>query len=639
MSAIWGYISFQNDIAEQIDSLMRKPYETKCRIDRIQVCQRAKMYMACGIQYVTRQAEREILPFYNEERGCCFTADCLLDNREQLRKELNCQDMTIPDGQLMYQAYLKWGMKCLEHFRGLFSMAVYEEHEKTLYLAVDQVASRCLYYFREEKGIAFSTLIDPIREYYPEIGMNILYMKDFLTAPGMMPNIVSEETPYEGIFKLNPGTYLKLTQDEIREISYWNPQNACAYKCRNAQEYGRRFRELYEECVHDALGAQGEIGIAMSSGFDSASVGALAADMLDTQKKRLYAYTYVPSENGVVDSNRNNVLDERQDVMKIVEMHPNIKPHFLSNDGKNCYEDLDKCMEIMEIPFKACVNLPNLCEIYELASKEGCRVVLWGQAGNSTVSHGYIDDILYDLYTRRKYIRFLSYLNRYSRTVKESRKAALRGCLRYFHYADGIRKKKRLDYQSGNPFMSERILEGYPLEERYRCGEIACLESIPVERTMYQSFLYKKAVYTYLGELETKLGLAFNLVLRDPTKDIRMLQFCYHLPYHLFAYKGTPRWLIRENLKDILPASLLNDWMRYGVQNSDWFLRIRRDWKTVYPKLCDDLKVPEISQYLEEQDAKEFLENISKEKADTAEQELQYLLFFCVAGRFVEYKF
>lgn len=37
---------------------------------------------------------------------------------------------------------------------------------------------------------------------------------------------------------------------------------------------------------------------------------------------------------------------------------------------------------------------------------------------------------------------------------------------------------------------------------------------------------------------------------------------------------GTPRWLIRGNFRDLLPTDLLDQWMRYGVQNSDYYLRI-----------------------------------------------------------------
>ena len=188
-------------------------------------------------------------------------------------------------------------------------------------------------------------------------------------------------------------------------------------------------------------------------------------------------------------------------------------------------------------------------------------------------------DILYDSYQKRHYLRFLYALNRYSVTTKISRKQALRSCLQQFKYAQEVYLHPNVDeYRPDNPFLSEHILENYPLQKRYKEGELEFLSSIPTSQESYLQYLHKKALYTYIGELETKLGLATGILLRDPTRDIRLLEFCANLPYHMFAYHGTPRWLIRENLNDILPASVLENWMRYGVQNSDWLLRIERDF-------------------------------------------------------------
>lgn len=639
MSAIWGMVSLSghkgyNQISHA-DILMRQIYEEKCRLDRISDRKKQSFYMGCGIQHVTNYAEKELLPIYEEEKGCCFTADCILDNRSQLMQELGIVQADMADGSLMYEAYRRWGMDCVKHFRGLFSLAVYEERDNALFLAADQMSNRCLYYYRRDDVLVFSTLIEPIRRCYPDIRVNELYMKDFLTAPGMMPNIISHETPYEGIYKLNPGTYLKITAQQKEEISYWSPSlEHLDCHCSNASEYGAYFRNLYELCVKDAMNTQGKIAIAMSSGLDSASVGAIAADELAKTGQNLYTYTYVTSEQEIKPSQSNFVLDERKDVEEIIKLHPNMVPHYLNNQGRSCYKDLDKCIDIMEIPIKASVNLPNLCEIYGEAAKEGCKVVLSGQAGNSTVSQGYIDDVLYDLHCKRKYFKLLSYLNKYCPKAGESRKAAWKGCCRYFHYADKVRKSHNFAYKMDNPFLKEAICKDYPLKERYLKGGLTLLEKIPAAQEQYREYLYKPALYAYLGELDTKMGLTYNIVLRDPTRDMRMLQFCYWLPYHLFAYQGVPRWLIRGNLQDLLPDRLLGDWMRYGVQNADWYIRMLRDWDEVEPELR---KLPEcagLQEYLDCDKVKDFLSNIREQEVAQGEISLQYLLFICAVRRF-----
>lgn len=637
MSAIWGHISFDGNIWEQINDLMCRAYQRKCKLDKIQEYRQNNFYVGCGLQYITEESRSEVLPIFDAERQLCFTADCILDNRQELLEKLHITDKRLPDGTLMYQAFLKWGTDCFAHFRGLFSIAVYDKNRRVLYLASDQTASRCLYYYQKEEKVTFSTLIEPIRTANPEISRNDLYLKDFVTAPGLMPNIVSTETPYEGIYKLNPGTWLAITQDGIEEHSYWAlDRTAPAVTYRTAREYGKHFRKLYEVCVADALRTDQKVGIAMSSGLDSASVGALAADMLVKEGKTLYSYTYVPYEKELTSINRNFVLDEREDVRKIAAMHPNIETSFLNNQGKNCYEELDSCIDKMEIPFKAYVNFPNLIEIYEQAAKIGCKVVLSGQMGNASVSHGYIDDDLYELYKNKKYVTFLRNLNQYSKTVKESRKAALRGCIRYFKRTDEVYAKQEFQYEPDNPFLNEHILEDYPLRERYEAGEVTSTEKVAMGQKQHQEFMRNRAVYTYMGEYETKLGLASGVIVRDPTKDVRMLEFCYHLPYEIFAHKGVPRWLIRGNMQDVLPNELLDNWMRYGVQNPDWFMRMMRDWDTLQACMTEDVRQEKMARYINAAKTLDGIREIQSQEEETAQRNLLYLMHLCVLSRFLQ---
>lgn len=637
MSAIWGQISFGGNIKEQISGLMRGTYNQKCKIDKIQECRQNSFYMSCGLQYITEESQGEVLPIFDVEKQLCFTADCLLDNRQELIEALQIADDSIPDGTLMYQAFLKWGIDCFCHFRGLFSIAIYDITKRILYLAVDQVASRCLYYYKTENEVTFSTLIEPIRRVNTDIDFNVLYLKDFVTAPGLMPNIVSTETPYRGIYKINPGTWLAITPQGIEEHVYWAlDKTKTSVKYRKAQEYGKYFRKIYETCVADAIRTSQNVGIAMSSGLDSASVGALAADMLAKEGKALYSYTYVPYERDISSLHNNFVLDEREDVRIIAAMHPNIETQFLNNKGKNCYEELDSCLDKMEIPFKAYVNFPNLIEIYEQAAKTRCKVVLSGQMGNASVSHGYIDDVLYDLYKNKKYTTFLCNLNRYSKTVKESRKAALRGCIRYFGHTNQVYEKKEFQYEPDNPFLNQNMLQDYPLQERYEVGEVTCFEKVAMGQEQHREFMRNKAVYTYMGEYETKLGLAAGVIIRDPTKDVRMLEFCYHLPYELFAHGGVPRWLIRGNMRDVLPKNLLDNWMRYGLQNPDWFVRIMRDWEKLQKFMTKDLSHGKIKCYINREKSLDSIYEMKRVSEEIAEKRMLYLMHLCVLSKFLQ---
>lgn len=619
---------------------MQQSFQKNCKIDRYSHKQEENIFMGCGIQYLTKESCGEILPYTSGNHDFLLTADCLLDNREELLALLQLPAST-PDGTLMAQAYSRFGISCLEHFRGLFAMAVYDFTKKVLYLAADQMASRCLYYYVSKDHAAFSTLSSAICEAFPEIPANPLFLKDFLTAPGLAPNISPEDTPYRGMYKLKPGTCLEITSHKITEHTYWTPANEASPFSGSrfsAARYGRAFRQLYSDCVRDALRCNGEVGICLSSGLDSASVGALAATHLQQERRNLYTYTYVPYETPQPDNNRDHVTDETADVQKILDMYPNMRPHFLNNHGKNCLEDLKEELTVTEIPFKAYANLPNLTEIYREASVSGCKVLLTGQAGNSTVSYGYIDDILCHVYRRKHYVTFLYRLNRYAKHVKESRKSALRSCIRYYNAAirqeqnfTGAESESKID----NPFVTPGILTDYPMTERHTQYAPSRTPGFPMAESDYRSWVWFAPFLTYIGELETKMGLHYGLILRDPTRDSRMVNFCYHLPYEIFAWQGTPRWLIRGNFRDLLPTSLLDQWMRYGVQNSDYYVRIQRDWQTLLPELEKELTASSVS-YCSKDTIQAFLEQYRDELPDRAETEFMYLCFVYVLQQYLK---
>src|SRR5262249_54305075 len=67
-----------------------------------------------------------------------------------------------------------------------------------------------------------------------------------------------------------------------------------------------------------------------------------------------------------------------------------------------------------------------------------------------------------------------------------------------------------------------------------------------------------------------KAGLgALQIDYRDPTADVRLLEFCLAVPMEQFLRDGTPRALARRALADRLPKQVLEQ-TRTGLQVADW---------------------------------------------------------------------
>lgn len=635
MSAIWGKIKYTGTLETDVAGKMATPYREKCSLDAINELRKENCYIGAGIQWVTPEARLERMPVETESDAAhfIFAADCILDNREEIYELLrDCDSIEqMADGELIRRTLAMFGVEGIARLRGIFSIVYYDVRNAEVILATDPTSGRCLYYYADADGVVFSSLLEPMRNVLGNPEFNEAYLEDYLVAPGLMPNLVADETPYRGIYKLEAGTYVTIGAKGVTKTEYcsfetdWEVQKSKKNKRRKPKEYLAEFRELYETCVSTVLRDRAHIGIALSSGFDSASVGAIAADNLKRDGNRLRAYTYVPYEQ-VPQHDGHNINDETPYVQDLVSMHDNIDTHFLNNNGENCIKYLAEGLDIMEIPYKAYGNLPSLCEVYETAYRDGCRIVLNGQFGNSTVSHGYIDDVLYDLYSKGKNLTFLKNLNHYSKTVKESRKKALRGCINYFEFAMKVERDKKIEYEPDNEFVCYDKMEEYDMTERFHKSGLYNLTRIPTGQKAYREGLLRKAVYSYIGEMETKMSLRYGIVLRDPTRDIRMIRFCYALPYELFAHGGMPRWLIREGLKDLLPESITGDLLRYGMQNSDCFLRIRRDWQEICTRILTDPGKPQSCKWLSTDKMQEYMKQY-RDSAPTEEHRFDYYVF------------
>ena len=95
MSAIWGIVPVSStEKTEEALHTMRTSY-APFAIDRYSsLSLDTGVSFHCGLQFFTEESFQEVLPFYDNTKGFLFTADVVLDNREELRNSL-CSPGTL----------------------------------------------------------------------------------------------------------------------------------------------------------------------------------------------------------------------------------------------------------------------------------------------------------------------------------------------------------------------------------------------------------------------------------------------------------------------------------------------------------------------------------------------------------------
>lgn len=79
-----------------------------------------------------------------------------------------------------------------------------------------------------------------------------------------------------------------------------------------------------------------------------------------------------------------------------------------------------------------------------------------------------------------------------------------------------------------------------------------------------------------VGHSWHETGAAFGIEVRDPSMDLRVLEFCLSIPDRVFINNGNDRMLIKNAMKGILPPDFLENKKR-GLQAADIQFRIGED--------------------------------------------------------------
>ena len=191
------------------------------------------------------------------------------------------------DTEVVLNAFVEWGPECLQKFRGMFAIAIWDNAKEELFLARDRVGVKPLYYSIHNNRLVFASEIKALlederqeREINEEAFFHYL---SFLTTPAPM-------TLFKGINKMPAATYMKISKTgEIEKKRYWDPLdnyhtipspklcNECNYKGDKDSDtlYARKLLSELGDAVALRKMADVPVGCFLSGGVDSSTITAL----------------------------------------------------------------------------------------------------------------------------------------------------------------------------------------------------------------------------------------------------------------------------------------------------------------------------------------------------------------------------
>lgn len=213
-------------------------------------------------------------PMYNEDKNLVIVFNGEIYNYKDLQKELEEAGHTFKtncDTEVLIHGYEAWEKDLPTHLRGMFSFAIWDIKEKKLFCARDFFGIKPFYYYQKDDVFLFSSEIKSFLEHSKfEKKINRDLLAPFLTF-SFTP---TRETFFEGVYRLDAGSYLEYKDGIIEIDKYFVPEFDEQEMSYN--EAVEKIEKVMQDSVERHLTSDVEVGSFLSSGIDSSYIATLA---------------------------------------------------------------------------------------------------------------------------------------------------------------------------------------------------------------------------------------------------------------------------------------------------------------------------------------------------------------------------
>jgi asparagine synthase (glutamine-hydrolysing) len=221
-------------------------------------------------------------PIHNTDKTKWIVFNGEIYNYQSVREDLEKrghQFYTRSDTETVIHLYDEFGDECVQHLRGMFAFAIWDEQDETLFIARDRVGKKPLLYSHQTNGdLIFGSEFQALLE-HPSVSREVdLQAIDSYLSYLCVP---APQTAFTQIRKLEPGHWLKWKDGRITTKRYWLPDFSKKIKITEAEAIEETTRIL-REATRLRLISEVPLGAFLSGGVDSSTVVALMAQESST---------------------------------------------------------------------------------------------------------------------------------------------------------------------------------------------------------------------------------------------------------------------------------------------------------------------------------------------------------------------
>lgn len=508
-------------------------------------------------------------PMTNEDGTLHITYNGEIYNHADFRDSLEAKGhvySTHCDTETILHLYEEFGDQCVDHLRGMFAFAIWDQRKCELFIARDRLGVKPLYYVHTDDGsLFFGSEIKTLFEaaaVRPDL--NFAFLPDYLANHATS----GEETLFRGVRRLLPGHTLLWRDGRVEVKQYWDVKFMKSQgDVRSDKDYIAEWGELFRTSVRLRLMADVPLGMFLSGGIDSSAICAVMSTMVDEPIKT-FSVAFAERE-------ANELAYAR-----VVAQQYKTNHHEVVVSPEEFFAALPRLVWHEDEPLAH----PSSVALYFVSrlAAQHVKVVLTGEGS---------DELLAGYGRYRKTILNLALGERYQKLTS----AGIRGAVR--NQIEGLpssRMRQRLlrtflnvssdieniYFDNFAVFPSSTQAELLTAEARERIGPLdpyagvrAVLEQ--TDATSLLDRLLYADIKTYLQELlmkQDQMSMATSVESRVPFLDHKLVEFSCSLPERLKLRGGTTKYILRQSMKDVLPKSILSrPKMGFPVPIGTWF--------------------------------------------------------------------
>lgn len=514
-------------------------------------------------------------PMSNEDGSIWVSFNGEIYNHAEIRAELESLGghrwrTDHSDTEVIVHAFEQWGIECLQKFRGMFAIAIWDGRKRDLWLVRDRIGIKPLYYSVHHERLVFASEIKALLQ-DPEqpraVNEEGLYhYLSFLTTP-------APDTLFAGIHKLPGGTWLRVRPDgSTQQARYWEVwDHVHPRTSQTEQEIAEELLAELRTAVSLRKMSDVPVGVFLSGGIDS-TTNALLFSEGEGNPVRTFSIGY--------DAHYGSYPSELPYARRVAEMiHAEHHERILDVDDLTGF--MPRMIHLQDEPIGDPVCVP-VYYVSELARKNGVTVCQVGE-GSDELFWGYpewksrlrlqeMNDWPVPRFIKQLGLAGASLLGHGDNYRAEQLRRGIAGVPIFWSGAEAFTETQK------RPLLSSRLRARFsglsswdvlaPIHQRFR---EKAWEPSPLQWMTFVD-LNLRLPELLLMRVD-KMSMGVSLEARVPFLDHKFVELAMGLPSAVKTRDGELKHILKRAVRGLVPDDIIDRKKQgFGVPIREWFM-------------------------------------------------------------------